>query len=172
MLNTSGWRAALLLTCCAQSTFFVSIATAETAPRPSRPTASQGQPAAHFGGLIITAQQKPRNDSKPPVVGVQETTVGPAGPITEELVRRMFIRQSLDALRGCYQRALHDAADLAGAVVVRFVIAPSGQVDGAEATTSLTPALDSCVVAEVKKVSFPRPGGGAMIITYPFAFKP
>ena len=128
--------------------------------------------AASFGGMTVYAREKPRRDDKPPSVVVKEPTVGPKGPIDEAVLRRVFMRSSLEALRSCYLRALQDAPNLSGIVTVRFIIALDGHVWSADVTGGIAPALDSCVVGEVKKGEFPRPQGGAIVVTYPFAFKP
>jgi TonB family protein len=61
-----------------------------------------------------------------------------------------------------------------GTLVVELTIDPRGRVVRANNLTSLgPPAIDACVVAAVRRWSFPAPaGGGVAVVRYPFQFAP
>lgn len=63
----------------------------------------------------------------------------------------------------------------AGRVTVRFIIVGDGTVAMAEVVESSTtlgdPTTERCVSHAVRRLVFPAPdGGGIVIVTYPFAF--
>jgi hypothetical protein len=85
------------------------------------------------------------------------------------------IRRHLPQIRYCYQRRLQVAPELSGKLVVRFAIARDGSVaSAARKGGSLEDAdVDACVIGWFRKMSFPEPpGGGVVIVTYPFTFAP
>ncbi len=61
-----------------------------------------------------------------------------------------------------------------GRVVLKFVIDSDGNVSGAsvEETTIKSPELQACVIRAAKRMVFPKPkGGGIVMVNYPFVFK-
>lgn len=74
----------------------------------------------------------------------------------------------------CYERELANAPDLNGKLEIKIVIAASGTVSSATVVQSTTqsPELDGCVANTVAKLTFPKPQGGVVVVTYPFVFKP
>jgi hypothetical protein len=86
---------------------------------------------------------------------------------------RRVVRAHLNELRFCYERGLMSDATLAGRVVERFVIAPSGRVLAASvaSSTMATSDVPACVNEAVQRWLFPGCDGAAEV-SYPFTFVP
>jgi len=84
------------------------------------------------------------------------------------------IRPHMPSIVACYQRALADQPELAGKVVVGFVIDESGAVRdaGVDKSTLDAPSVRDCLVDVVETVTFPPPSGGNVRVAYPFVFEP
>lgn len=96
------------------------------------------------------------------------------GGLDREVIRRVILSHRAQ-IRYCYEKELADRPDLAGRVLVEFVIGADGRVTTARAAEDSlqTQAVGRCVVARVKGWTFPKPeGGGVVVVTYPFLFKP
>jgi hypothetical protein len=92
------------------------------------------------------------------------------GSLPADVIRRV-IQRNIGQIRFCYEQGLHSRPDLSGRVGVRFIISPSGGVQTAMvASTTLGDArVESCIAGAVRRLSFPAPdGGGVVIVTYPF----
>jgi len=99
---------------------------------------------------------------------------GGAGVFDPNIVTRQ-IRARLRAIQTCYERELRNNPTLAGRVLVRFTIRPTGTVSGASAAENTTgsPAVAQCVVSTISRFRFnPGPEGGAVTFAYPFVFAP
>ncbi len=93
--------------------------------------------------------------------------------LDKDIVRR-YIERRMDQVRWCYQQAVQRRADLAGELVVEWLITPTGAVAGAKVASSTLadPAVDACVVGRVGTWVFPAPpGGGAVRVRYPLVFR-
>ncbi|MBI5488311.1 MAG: AgmX/PglI C-terminal domain-containing protein [Deltaproteobacteria bacterium] len=93
------------------------------------------------------------------------------GGLSKEVIRRI-VQQHRGRVRHCYEAALRTAPALAGRVTVKFVVGPQGSVSSAEAVgnTSSDTAFAECVVAVVKRMSFPQ-ADGVTACTFPFLFQ-
>lgn len=97
-----------------------------------------------------------------------------SGVFDPNIVTRQ-IRARIRAIQTCYERELRNNPTLAGRVLVRFTIQPTGTVSGATATENSTgsPAVAACVVSTISRFRFnPGPEGGAVTFAYPFVFAP
>lgn len=97
-----------------------------------------------------------------------------AGVFDPSIVTRQ-IRARLRAIQTCYERELRNNPTLAGRVLVRFTIQPTGTVSGARAAENSTgsPAVATCVVRTISRFRFnPGPEGGSVTFAYPFVFAP
>jgi hypothetical protein len=106
------------------------------------------------------------------VAAATATTAGAGLP--PEIIQRI-IRANVEQIRFCYEAALTKTPALAGKVAVSFTIDGQGKVASASAgdTTISDAEMVTCVISAVKRMSFPLPdGGGAVNVTYPFAFSP
>ena len=96
------------------------------------------------------------------------------GSLSKDEIQQV-IRASKKSFSACYQSASKSEPKLEGRVAVKFVIDGAGTVAEANIADNTTGNVElaSCVVENVKKLRFPEPkGGGKVIITYPWAFKP
>jgi TonB family protein len=96
------------------------------------------------------------------------------GALDKAIIRRV-VRQHLNQIRYCYQRELQTSDDLRGRVVVRFTIAPSGQVVASVVGSSTLnhAGVETCVTRAVRRWLFPKPrDGGIVQVDYPFVFHP
>ena len=83
------------------------------------------------------------------------------------------IKRDLNAIRYCYQRELQKDPNLAGRVVVKFVIAADGTVSVANVKESTlgNAAVEQCVTQRFLHMTFPAAkSGGVVIVSYPFLF--
>ncbi len=73
------------------------------------------------------------------------------------------------AFRACFNRAVKTNPKLTGRFVYTFKIEATGKVSRAAATagTPESAPVDTCIVAAIKKIVFPR-SGGPTTINYPF----
>lgn len=95
------------------------------------------------------------------------------GRLAPELIQKV-VRANFDPLRKCYEAGLGRNANLQGRVAVKFVIDLEGHVTSAEDFNSELPdrQVIQCVVAEYRKLTFPKPEGGIVTVVYPTVFSP
>ncbi len=83
------------------------------------------------------------------------------------------IKRHLNAIRYCYQRELQKQPALAGKVVMEFSIAKDGSVAKARVKSSTLShqPTEACLVSRFVRMQFPpSPGGGMVVVNYPFVF--
>jgi hypothetical protein len=94
------------------------------------------------------------------------------GRLPPEVIQRI-VRMNFGRMRLCYETALRTNPKLAGRASVRFVIGPSGAVASSAPgpTDFAPPALQACLAAAFRGMSFPQPdGGGSVTVVYPVHF--
>jgi len=116
----------------------------------------------------------PRHDARVPRLR-PGGSVEVQGSLSKEVIRRV-IQRRLNEVRFCYEEGLRSLPELAGRVAVKFVISPSGAVQGASvAANELTGGgaqTAQCIANAVRRWSFPAPdGGGVVIVEYPFVLQ-
>jgi pSer/pThr/pTyr-binding forkhead associated (FHA) protein len=95
------------------------------------------------------------------------------GSLSKEVIRRV-IQRHINEVRFCYEQQLNQRPDLAGRVVVQFVISPTGAVQMAAVSQSdmNSPPTEQCIASAVQRWSFPAPeGGGIVVVNYPFVLQ-
>jgi TonB family protein len=97
----------------------------------------------------------------------------PPGTLPPEVIQQA-VRQRFARFRLCYEGSLRNSPNLQGRVTVRFVIGRDGTVTSASSSGSDIPdrSVTDCVVRAVYGLSFPKPEGGAVTVTYPIVFTP
>lgn len=96
------------------------------------------------------------------------------GSLDKELIRQV-IHSHRSQIQYCYEKELNTNPNLAGKIMTYFVITGQGTVSMArvQETTMKNRAVEDCLVGRVKSWQFPKPkGGGIVVVTYPFIFKP
>jgi hypothetical protein len=94
------------------------------------------------------------------------------GALDKSIIDRI-VKQNLPQIRYCYQQELNKNPKLFGKLVVKFVIAKDGSVSSAstKASTLKNPIVEQCVNSRFRRMRFPKPkGGGIVIVSYPFVF--
>jgi len=94
-----------------------------------------------------------------------------SGSLDTDIIRRV-IRRSLPRFRYCYEKQLATNPSLAGKVETRFTIDANGNVVNAT-VTGLHPEVARCLRQAIRAMKFPKPpGGGIVVVSYPFVFRP
>ncbi|HTE52842.1 MAG TPA: TonB family protein [Kofleriaceae bacterium] len=84
------------------------------------------------------------------------------------------VRQNQEQVQTCFERGRMDNAQLAGNVVMRIGIGPSGAVTSARVARSTlgSRSVETCIAAAVQNWTLPAPAGGvATSIDYTFTFR-
>ncbi len=95
------------------------------------------------------------------------------GALDKSIIARI-IRKHHSQIRYCYQKELNKNPKLYGKITVKFTISPTGTVASSvvQVSTMKNFAVEQCVARTLKRIIFPRPkGGGIVVVTYPFIFK-
>jgi tetratricopeptide (TPR) repeat protein len=95
------------------------------------------------------------------------------GSLDKEIIRRI-IRRHINEVKFCYERELTRNPSLQGRVMIQFTIGPLGNVPAAlvQNSTMNSPSVEQCIASAVRRWEFPRPpGGGIVIVSYPFVLK-
>ena len=125
------------------------------------------------GSLIVTHPFVFSPSDKPLEMvcdGVSSEEQSRRGWLDQKLIQRV-LREHLDEFRYCGQRELEISPELSGTVVVKFIISPTGAVCASAIEKSTVPnaAVDLCLVARLRKLTFPAPkGGGLVMFTHTF----
>jgi Ca-activated chloride channel family protein len=107
-------------------------------------------------------------------LSIRAGTVEIRGSLSKMVIRRA-IRMHTNELRAAYERQLMLRPDLAGRVVVRFMITDDGTVTAVSIAESDidSPEVDQGVADVFRRMVFPSlPDGGTTIVTYPIVFRP
>jgi TonB family protein len=97
-----------------------------------------------------------------------------SGLLSPEAIRRVVLR-NLGQVNHCYEQGLATNPNIAGRVVIRFVIGGTGTVMGSNVADSSLPipSVGECVANAVRRWQFPAPeGGGVVTVNYPFNLQP
>ncbi len=100
----------------------------------------------------------------------------PAGMSGEGHLDRGAIQRVVNAhlyqVQGCYERQLAANPNLAGKATFQWTISTSGSVSGVRIAGSSIASVEvmSCIQGAIRGWSFPKPEGGSVTVTYPFAF--
>lgn len=106
-----------------------------------------------------------------PGVSIGDPTI--MGSLGKDVVKKVA-QGNLRQIRFCYEEALAKEPNIAGNLVVKFVISGSGSVATAQVAqkTISSADLETCTAGRVRTWEFPKPkGGGVVIVTLPFDFQ-
>ncbi|KIG17123.1 Von Willebrand factor type A domain protein [Enhygromyxa salina] len=108
------------------------------------------------------------------VPAVRQAAATVSGSLDKDIIRRV-VRSRINEVRHCYNAGLMRNPNLAGRVEVQFVIDERGSVDAASvASSSLEDQqVATCIANATRRWRFPKPpGGGSVIVKYPFMLDP
>lgn len=101
---------------------------------------------------------------------VKPGAVSVSGRLPPEVIQRI-VRGSRSTMRSCYEAGLASNPSLAGKVTVSFVIGRDGSVGSVSGGGDLPDAsVISCITKVFYGMTFPKPEGGVVKVTYPIAF--
>lgn len=104
-----------------------------------------------------------------PTVSLGELVV--TGRLTKATIRR-HIERYLDGLQYCYGRQLLRSPELEGTVQTQFSISATGHAVRVAASGLNNPDIESCVVAVLQGIEFPKPRAGEVSVQCSLDFKP
>lgn len=110
-------------------------------------------------------EPRPRTDEPSPKAEVD-------GALDKDLIRRI-VRAHIGEVRYCYDEGLAHDPELAGRVVVDFVIGAEGKVTRSTAESDMEGDVPDCIATAVSRWLFPRPADGKDVaVKYPFVLEP
>lgn len=116
--------------------------------------------------------------AKKMIKGRSDISSGGAGSVImgalDKSVIDTYIRRNIAKIRWCYEKELAKNPSIFGKVAIVFTISKSGKVSrsNVKRTTMRNKAVEKCVARQIKKIRFPKPkGGGIVVVNYPFVFK-
>ena len=114
-------------------------------------------------------------EAKPVEPGITRTGAPTRGKLPKAVIDEK-LKSAGPGIQACYERGLKAQPDLHGDVDIDFVVAPDGKVahaSAAEGDNALghEPTVD-CILAEIRKLTFPEPSGGRVFINYPLHLEP
>ena len=82
------------------------------------------------------------------------------------------ISKHMHKIQRCYERQVMKKGNLSGKVTAEWSIGTNGRVKRAKIKLSTLNSrkVDSCLLKVIKKIKFPKPKGGDVIVVYPFIF--
>jgi hypothetical protein len=133
------------------------------------PTEVRGLGGASDQIPLRAAAVRTPNELRPGAATV--TGPGVRGAFSADVVKRI-VRQNFPRFRLCFENGLRDHPDLEGQITTRFEIDGNGLVTSANiADSSLKdPTVEACVARGFGAISFPKPSGGAVKVSYTIAF--
>ena len=124
-------------------------------------------------GSAMTRSERPPMSTVSPDLTTSPGGAAGAGLPKESI--RQVIDLHINEAKYCYEMRLKRNAELFGRIMVKFTISDSGSVIAStlESSTMHDDWVERCLVAAVRRWPFPAPpGGGAVVVWYPFVFTP
>jgi tetratricopeptide (TPR) repeat protein len=145
-------------------------------PRTARPAAPMAEPAE---GAPLASAMRPPSPRPSPTMPAPQPSSGQVragalivqGGIAQGEVQRL-VRGAMPRIRACYVDQLRATPSIRGHMDVSVVLDSLGQVKSAEATSSPSNELKTCVQGVFRTVHFPAPGTGDARFTAGFDFVP
>jgi len=82
------------------------------------------------------------------------------------------INKKMHKIQRCYEREVMKKGNLSGKVTAEWTIGSNGRVRRAKIKLSTINSrkVDACVLGVIKRIKFPKPKGGDVIVVFPFIF--
>jgi len=140
---------------------------AATAPGTTSPSSANTGSSAPPPSAASSASAAPANSAS--TTNTDPTTL--VGSLSNAEIQKA-INDNIQLFDACYTLGADKQGKLEGTVTVKATVGPLGTVKEATLvkSTMKNKKVDTCVVDAFKKVKFPQPKGGAVIITYPMTF--
>ena len=125
-----------------------------------------GGGTSNYGAGVAISERK-----KKAAVSLSMPTV--MGALDKSVVERV-IRENRNQIRYCYEVELQRRPEMAGRVMVSWVIGANGRVSGVKVRESSlgSKRVERCLAERIQTWRFPRPaGGGVVTVNYPFLFR-
>jgi hypothetical protein len=93
------------------------------------------------------------------------------GSIPRDVIAKIM-NDHMGQFRWCYEKELTQQPDLRGKISTAFVIGLEGRVTSAsiKQTTMRSQNVEGCILNVIRRLPFPKPGGGVVEVIYPFLF--
>ncbi len=94
------------------------------------------------------------------------------GSIPKEVIAKI-IADNIGKFKYCYDRQVQVQPNLGGKILTNFIIGLQGRVTSTriKRSTMNSPPVERCVQNVLRRLRFPKPGGGIVDVTYPFHFR-
>lgn len=122
-------------------------------------------------GTGVSTSIERRPEREPEAVVIRETPQI-TGYLTPEQIERV-VRMHQRGFRYCFERELLDDPSLEGQITVNWTVDLDGGVSRRviEENTMGSRDIESCILREIGRMRFPEPGGGMVVVRYPFTFR-
>ncbi len=140
----------------------------------SAPVDAGGSSTAEQDGAAAATPLADASRRRGRITLIRAASVAYGGRVSDAVIKRIVL-QNWGRMHQCYRKALATAPTLAGHIVVRFVIGQDGtvsQVSAEGSPPSMHEKVAACVARSFYGLSFPKPKGGTMRVSYPFRFTP
>lgn len=103
---------------------------------------------------------------------IDEEEVYIVGNIPKSVIAKI-IADHMGQVRYCYEKELVRNPKLRGKISTNFIIGLRGSVTSARVkkTSMNNAAVERCVLGVIRRLPFPKPGGGIVEVSYPFLFR-
>jgi hypothetical protein len=116
----------------------------------------------------------PMTDAREPLLSDASTPSAPNPPLQVRSAEAVVRAQIHPRAKACYQEVLGRDTSVYGRVVIQLHVAPTGEVDRADAMRTqgvLPPSFTSCLENAVRAARFEAPGGDGALLSIPFNFE-
>lgn len=117
-----------------------------------------------------TEKKEPKEPKEP--APKPEPKAAPSAQFCNQADIRSKMAKKAGSFRFCYERELQLQKDLAGRLVMRFIIGLDGGVKSAQIASNNLPnkKVGPCIKKAISKIKFKAPDGGECVVQWPFKF--
>ena len=109
----------------------------------------------------------------PAPLPVNEAKNAATGTLPKDEIKKVVFEHRENVMK-CYESRLATTPQLAGKLIVQFIIGPTGDVSSVTTTedTLKSGPVETCIHAHVRTWRFPKPTGGnnKVLVNFPFVF--